>query len=119
MPKGKSLVEKEFEGGSSRGGGGFSRGGDRGGRGGGFSRGGDRGGRGGGFSRGGGRGGDRGGRGGRGGGFGFPKTIVDPYKFEGVFIMKKRDQSSILTKSFFPGEAVYGEKRVSAQVVTN
>lgn len=29
--------------------------------------------------------------------------------------MKKRDQESLLTQSYFPGESVYGEKRVSVQ----
>jgi len=43
------------------------------------------------------------------------KTLVLPHKHEGVFSMKKRDQESLLTQSFFPGESVYGEKRVSVQ----
>ena len=30
--------------------------------------------------------------------------------------MKKRDQESLMTQSFFQGESVYGEKRVSVQV---
>jgi rRNA 2'-O-methyltransferase fibrillarin len=30
--------------------------------------------------------------------------------------MKKRDQESLMTRSFFPGESVYGEKRVSVMV---
>lgn len=92
---------------------------DRGGRGG-FDRGGrggfDRGGRGG-FDRGG-RGGDRG-RGGRGrgrGGVGFgPKKVqIEPYNHEGVFIMRG-DKDAIVTRSFYPGESVCGEKRVSVE----
>ena len=30
--------------------------------------------------------------------------------------MKKRDQESLMTKSFIQGESVYGEKRVAVQV---
>ena len=30
--------------------------------------------------------------------------------------MKKRDQESLLTRSFHQGESVYGEKRVSVMV---
>jgi rRNA 2'-O-methyltransferase fibrillarin len=113
-------MTKDFTGGYSGGRGGFG-GGDRGrggfgggdrGRGGfgGGRGGGDRGGRGGGF--GGGRGGARGGR----GGFGGPRTIIEPYKFEGVFLMKKGDKEALLTQSMVQGESVYGEKRVSEEV---
>ncbi|PIA98912.1 rRNA 2'-O-methyltransferase fibrillarin [Cercospora beticola] len=112
-------------GGAPRGGGrgGF---GDRGGRGG--SRGGfggDRGGRGG---RGGGRGGgDRGrgggrgrgaprGRGGRGGGApgakGGQKVIIEPHRHAGVFVARGKEDL-LVTKNLTPGEAVYGEKRIS------
>lgn len=31
--------------------------------------------------------------------------------------MKKRDQEALLTQSFCQGESVYGEKRVSVQVI--
>lgn len=95
-----------FGGSDSRGGFGGGRGGGRGGsdRGGGF------GGRGGGGF--GGRGGGRGGR----GGFGGPRTIIEPFKFEGVFLMKKGDKEALLTQSLVPGESVYGEKRVSEEV---
>ena len=94
-----------------RGGFGGGRGGDRGGRGGGFGggRGGDRGGRGG---RGGGRGGDRGGRGGRGG----AKVAIEPFKYDGVYLCKGA-KDAIATLSMFPGESVYGEKRVMAEVI--
>ncbi|GMT12412.1 hypothetical protein PFISCL1PPCAC_3709, partial [Pristionchus fissidentatus] len=110
-------------GGGDRGGG--DRGGFRGGRGG-F---GDRGGRGGfrgsprgGFGdRGGGRGGPRGsprGRGGRGGprgGGGMrggKSVVVEPHRYEGVFIVKGKEDA-LATKNMVVGESVYGEKRVS------
>lgn len=110
-------MPKDIRGGYQGGRGGFgggsdSRGGFGGGRGaprGGSDRGGGFGGRGGGF---GGRGGGRGGR----GGFGGPRTIIEPFKFEGVFLMKKGDKEALLTQSLVPGESVYGEKRVSEEV---
>jgi rRNA 2'-O-methyltransferase fibrillarin len=91
---------------------GGSRGGfgDRGGRGGfGGGRGGDRGGRGG---FGGGRGGDRGGRG---GGRGGAKVAIEPFNFDGVYLIKGQ-KDAIATLSMFPGESVYGEKKVVAEV---
>ncbi|KAJ1915172.1 Small subunit processome complex component [Tieghemiomyces parasiticus] len=116
--------------GGDRGGrGGF--GGDRGGRGGGRGGrggarggfGGDRGGRGGGR---GGFGGDRGGRGGRGaprgrggrggargGGVkGGAKVIIEPHRHQGVFIARGKEDL-LVTRNLVPGEAVYGEKRIS------
>lgn len=109
--------------GAPRGGGGFGGrgGGDRGGRGGrGGGRGGfgDRGGRGGGgrgAPRGGargGRGGARGGRGGAGGAAGGKKTIVEPHRHEGVFVVRGGKEDLLATKNLCPGESVYGEKRV-------
>lgn len=106
-------------GGSDRGGrgggrGGFGRGGSS--RGGGSDRGG----------RGGGRGGsDRGGRGGSRGGFGKPrggvgskgaptKVVVEPHRHDGVYIARGKEDF-LVTKSLVPGEAVYGEKRISVE----
>ncbi|KAK0943888.1 Small subunit processome complex component [Friedmanniomyces endolithicus] len=118
--------------GGDRGGGGFrggSRGGfggDRGGRGGsrGGSRGGfggDRGGRGGarggrGAPRGGrgdrgGRGGARGGRGGF-GAKGGQRVVIEPHRHPGVFVARGKEDL-LVTKNLTPGEAVYGEKRIS------
>ncbi|GMS97272.1 hypothetical protein PENTCL1PPCAC_19447 [Pristionchus entomophagus] len=111
-------------GGGDRGGGGF-----RGGRGGGF--GGDRGGRGGFGDRGGrggfrgsprggdrgrgGRGSPRGGRGGaRGGMRGGKSVVVEPHRYEGVFIVKGKEDA-LATKNMVVGESVYGEKRVSVE----
>lgn len=97
------------------------RGGFRGGRGGSSGRGGG-GGRGG-FTpgsgdRGGfrGRGGPRGGRsfrggGGRGGVRG-GKVVVEPHRFEGVFLGKSKDGDILLTKNMVPGVSVYKEKLV-------
>ncbi|CCM00494.1 uncharacterized protein FIBRA_02528 [Fibroporia radiculosa] len=84
------------------------RGGGRGGamRGGGIAkRGGDRG-------RGGGRGARGGGRGGRGGARGGANVVLEPHRHPGIFIAKGKD-SMLVTKNLVPGEAVYGEKRIS------
>lgn len=94
-------------GGAQRGGRG-DRGGGRGGRG----FGGSRGGRGGDPIRGG-RGGSRGGRGGRGGGLkGGAKVMIEPHRFEGVFVAKAKSDL-LVTKNLVPGDSVYGEKRIS------
>lgn len=105
--------------GSPRGGG--DRGGFRGGRGG---FGGDRGGFGGrGSPRGGrgsprgGRGSPRGGRGGAGGMRGGKTVIVEPHRYEGVFIVKGKEDA-LATKNMVVGESVYGEKRVSVEDAT-
>ncbi|XP_065046940.1 rRNA 2'-O-methyltransferase fibrillarin 2-like [Musa acuminata AAA Group] len=100
--------------GRSDGGGGRGRGRGGGGRGGGFE------GRGGGRGRGGGAGGrgGRGGRGrggGRGGGMkGGSRVVVQPHRHDGVFVAKGKEDA-LCTKNMAPGEAVYGEKRVSVQ----
>ncbi|URE20319.1 protein TRANSPARENT TESTA [Musa troglodytarum] len=102
--------------GRSDGGGGRGRGRGGGGRGGGFE------GRGGGRGRGGGAGGrgGRGGRGrggGRGGGMkGGSRVVVQPHRHDGVFVAKGKEDA-LCTKNMVPGEAVYGEKRVSVQVI--
>ncbi|KAG2176738.1 hypothetical protein INT44_007402 [Umbelopsis vinacea] len=109
------------------------RGGSRGGRGGAAPRGG----RGGFGARGGGVGGARGGRGGaRGGGRGAPrggrgaprggrggaaggarggaKVIIEPHRHEGIFVARGKEDL-LVTKNLVPGEAVYGEKRISVE----
>jgi rRNA 2'-O-methyltransferase fibrillarin len=40
------------------------------------------------------------------------KIVLEPHKFEGVFVLRGTQQA-LLTKSLVPGEAVYNEKRVS------
>ncbi|KAI9270214.1 rRNA 2'-O-methyltransferase fibrillarin [Helicostylum pulchrum] len=102
--------------GGGRGGGRGGFGGDRGGRGG---FGGDRGGRGG-FGDRGGRGGSRGRgapRGGARGGFGGgarggAKVVVEPHRHAGIFVARGKEDL-LVTKNLVPGEAVYGEKRIS------
>ncbi|KAL1861166.1 Small subunit processome complex component [Paecilomyces lecythidis] len=98
--------------GAPRGGGGF---GGRGGRGGGAprGRGGPRGGAGG---RG--RGAPRGGRGGRGGKPGVrggAKVIIEPHRHAGVFVARGGKEDLLVTRNLTPGEAVYGEKRISVE----
>lgn len=107
---------------SPRGGGGFRGGRDSGGGGrGGFGRspggrGGGRGGFGGRGRGGGGRGGGgRGGGRGRGGGFkGGKNVIIEPHRHEGVFIARGKEDA-LVTLNMVPGEAVYGEKRISVE----
>ncbi|CAK3973912.1 rRNA 2 -O-methyltransferase fibrillarin [Lecanosticta acicola] len=99
--------------GGGRGGrGGAPRGGGRGGFGGGDrGRGGARGGRG--APRGGGRGGARGGRGGgKPGARGGQRVIIEPHRHPGVFVARGKEDL-LVTKNLTPGEAVYGEKRIS------
>ncbi|KAJ9203096.1 hypothetical protein DTO166G4_6923 [Paecilomyces variotii] len=98
--------------GAPRGGGGF---GGRGGRGGGAPRG-----RGG--PRGGGRGGRGAPRGGRGGGRGGKpgvkggaKVIIEPHRHAGVFVARGGKEDLLVTRNLTPGEAVYGEKRISVE----
>uniref|UniRef100_A0AC34RGN5 Fibrillarin n=1 Tax=Panagrolaimus sp. JU765 TaxID=591449 RepID=A0AC34RGN5_9BILA len=98
-----------FSGGRGGGDRGGFRGSPRGGRG--SPRGSPRGGRG---SPRGGRGSPRGGRGGAGGMRGGKTVIVEPHRFEGAFIIKGKEDA-LATKNLVPGEAVYGEKRVSVE----
>lgn len=60
----------------------------------------------------------RGGRGARGGGRGGARgganVILEPHRHAGVFIAKGKDQM-LVTKNLVPGEAVYGEKRISIE----
>eukprot|EP00388_Colpodella_angusta_P006249 GDKJ01018655.1.p1 GENE.GDKJ01018655.1~~GDKJ01018655.1.p1 ORF type:complete len:418 (+),score=109.10 GDKJ01018655.1:1-1254(+) len=79
------------------------------------SRGGATGGRGG-AAGGRGRGGSAGGRGGRGGARGgAAKTLVTPHAFEGVFVVRGKNES-LATRNLVPGESVYGEKRMTAEI---
>lgn len=52
------------------------------------------------------------GRGGRGGARGGANVILEPHRHPGVFIAKGKEQM-LVTKNLVPGEAVYGEKRIS------
>ena len=54
----------------------------------------------------------------RGGPRGGKRVMVQPFKHKGVFLLQG-DNNAILTKSLFPGESVYGEKRVSVEEGTN
>lgn len=40
-------------------------------------------------------------------------TVVESYKFPGVYTIKDGEQSSLSTKSIFPGKSVYGEKLIN------
>lgn len=42
------------------------------------------------------------------------KVVIQPFKHKGVFLMQG-DNDAIVTKSLYPGESVYGEKRVSVE----
>ncbi|KAK9712284.1 Small subunit processome complex component, partial [Basidiobolus ranarum] len=60
------------------------------------------------------RGGSRGGRGGARGARGGAKVIVEPHRHEGVFVARGKEDL-LVTKNLVPGEAVYGEKRISVE----
>jgi rRNA 2'-O-methyltransferase fibrillarin len=48
---------------------------------------------------------------------GAAKVVVEPHKIhQGVFIARGKNEDVIVTKSLCPGEAVYGEKRISVEV---
>ncbi len=50
------------------------------------------------------------------GGFRGGKTVViEPHRHEGVFIARGKEDA-LVTKNMVPGESVYGEKRISADV---
>lgn len=42
-------------------------------------------------------------------------AVVEPHRFTGVYIIKDGDQSSLSTRSIFPGKSVYGEKLISIE----
>ncbi|KAB8075007.1 Fibrillarin-domain-containing protein [Aspergillus leporis] len=97
-------------------------GGFRGGRGGlgssrGGPRGGGRGGRGGPPGRGG-RGGGGRGRGGASGARGGAKVVIEPHRHAGIFVARGGKEDLLVTKNLTPGEAVYGEKRISVETPT-
>jgi rRNA 2'-O-methyltransferase fibrillarin len=43
------------------------------------------------------------------------KVTVVPHRHDGVFLAKGKEDA-LVTKNMVPGEAVYGEKRISVQV---
>merc|ERR1712166_1470150 len=51
---------------------------------------------------------------GKGKGKGPAKVVIDPHRFEGVFVSKGKDDS-LVTRNVAPGESVYGEKRLMAE----
>ncbi|GLI71897.1 small subunit processome complex component [Penicillium ochrochloron] len=121
-PRGRGGPPRGGRGGAPRGGAG-GRGGFGGGRGGGFGGGRGRGGggRGGPPGRGGrggprgGRGAPRGGRGGAAGARGGAKVIIENHRHAGVFVARGGKEDLLVTKNLTPGEAVYGEKRISVE----
>lgn len=82
---------------------------------GGFGDRGGRGGRGGGRGAPRGRGGRGGGRGGAAGAKGGAKVIIEPHRHAGVFVARGGKEDLLVTKNLTPGEAVYGEKRISVE----
>lgn len=42
--------------------------------------------------------------------------VVEPHRFEGVFIGRGPKEDVLLTRNMVPGESVYGEKRISVEV---
>ena len=53
------------------------------------------------------------------GGFkGGKNVIIEPHRHEGVFIARGKEDA-LVTLNMVPGEAVYGEKRISVEVSNN
>lgn len=53
------------------------------------------------------------------GGFkGGKNVIIEPHRHEGVFIARGKEDA-LVTLNMVPGEAVYGEKRISVDVSNN
>lgn len=44
------------------------------------------------------------------------KVIIQPHRLEGIYVAKGQ-QDALCTKSFYPGESVYNEKRISIPVL--
>merc|ERR1711964_898047 len=42
------------------------------------------------------------------------RVVIEPHRFEGVFVSKGKDDS-LVTRNMVPGESVYGEKRLVAE----
>lgn len=53
-------------------------------------------------------------KGGKGKAKGKAKVVVEPHRFEGVFVSKGKDDS-LVTRNMDPGNSVYGEKRLVAE----
>lgn len=64
----------------------------------------------------GGRGGRGGARGGRGGMAGGSKVAIEAHRHEGVFVAHGKEDA-LVTRNMVPGEAVYGEKRITIEVL--
>jgi rRNA 2'-O-methyltransferase fibrillarin len=43
------------------------------------------------------------------------KVVVDKHRHEGVFIAQGKEDA-LVTRNLVPGEAVYGEKRITVEV---
>ena len=43
------------------------------------------------------------------------RVIIEPHRHEGVFIARGKEDA-LVTKNLVPGEAVYGEKKISVEV---
>ncbi|KAF9890362.1 Small subunit processome complex component [Aspergillus nanangensis] len=63
----------------------------------------------------GGRGGRGAPRGGGAGARGGAKVIIEPHRHAGVFVARGGKEDLLVTKNLTPGEAVYGEKRISVE----
>merc|ERR1719164_69081 len=59
-------------------------------------------------------GGSPGGKGNGKGAKGGAKVVVEPHRHEGVFVARGKEDV-LVTKSMVPGDAVYGEKRISVE----
>jgi hypothetical protein len=51
-------------------------------------------------------------------GGGAKKVVVEPHRHEGVFIARSKNDDLLLTRNLVPGDTVYNEKKVNADVIT-
>ena len=43
------------------------------------------------------------------------QVVIEPHRHEGIFIARGKEDA-LVTRNSVPGEAVYGEKRISVEV---
>ena len=47
------------------------------------------------------------------------KVVIERHRHEGVFIAKGGKDDALATLNMDPGNSVYGEKRISVEVISN
>lgn len=44
------------------------------------------------------------------------KVVVEPHRHEGVFVARSKNDDLLLTRNLVPGDTVYNEKKITADV---